>query len=371
MKNIIGICDLHDDPSLGLLTSSRPLGAVTFLGRYGLIDFTLSNFANSGIDKIYVLVKSGILPMKNHIGSGSIWNTNTIRGMITLLINEEGLLNPEFNTDVANVRTNLNLEKMDFDYVVLAPSYMLMSIDYNPFIKKHEESGKDISVIYSSINNDNHEFDNCNVLKINKDGKVLSIKENTTHLKEINVCLESYIISKKALIKLVKDALNISELYSFRQIIAHEVNNKLMDLNGLKFDGYFAPISDLEHFIHYSFKMLDREVNSKLFLPDWPIYTTPHGTPPTLYGKKAEVSNSFIANGSKINGKVTNSIISRDVTIEEGAEVSNCIIFTRSYIGKDVKMKYVLTDKEVKVVENKKNFGSSDRFIYIKYGTKI
>lgn len=371
MRNVIGICNLHDDPSLGLLTASRPLGAVTFLGRYGLIDFTLSNFANSGIDKMYVLVKKGILQMKNHIGSGSIWNTNTIRGMITLLINEEGLLNPKFNTDVANVRTNMNLRKMDFDYVVLAPSFMLASIDYNPFIEQHVNSGKDISVIYAPVKNVEHEYDNCDVLKMNKNGEVFSISKNTGRLKDANISLESFIISKNALIKLVNDELDISEFYSFRQVITHEVNNGLISLNGLRFDGYFAPILDIEHYISYSFKMLDKKESSKLFLQDWPIYTTPHGTPPALYGKKAEVSNCFIANGSMINGKVKNSIISRDVTIEEGAEVSNCIIFTGSYIGKDVKMKYVLTDKEVKVVENKNNCGSSDRFLYLKHGAKI
>ena len=121
MKKVIGLCNLHDDPHLGLLTDNRPCGAVTFLGRYGIIDFTLSNFSNSGIEKVYVLVKNGILQMRNHIGNGSIWTNNTKTGFINLLINEKGLFSPKFNTDIANIRLNLPVDEIDFEYAVIAP----------------------------------------------------------------------------------------------------------------------------------------------------------------------------------------------------------------------------------------------------------
>ena len=107
MKKVVGICNLHDDPNLGLLTENRPLGAVTFLGRYGLIDFTLSNFSNSHIDNVYVLVKRGITQMRNHIGNGAIWVNNTKKGFIRLLLNEKGLFAPKFNTDIANMALNI------------------------------------------------------------------------------------------------------------------------------------------------------------------------------------------------------------------------------------------------------------------------
>ena len=368
MGRVIGICNLHDDPSLGLLTTSRPLGAVTFLGRYGLIDFTLSNFSNSGIDKMYVLVKNGMLPIKNHIGSGSIWNNNTITGSLSLLINEEGLSNPKFNTDIANLKANLR--DSNFDYAVIAPSFILASINYVEYINKHIDCKNDISVLYSKVTDAKQEYTNCDNLQI-INSEVVGVKKNTGNLNQLTVSIESFIISKNALLNLINDASQISETYNLRDIISYKINNNGLRINALEFKGFFAPILDLEHYITYSFKMLDYKISSKLFVKGWPIYTTTHNTPPAIYGSKAQVNNSFIANGAIINGKVKNSIISRDVYIDEKAEVTNCIIFTGSIVGKDVKMKYVLTDKEVNVSENKSNIGKPEQYLYYKHGAKI
>ena len=109
----------------------------------------------------------------------------------------------------------------------------------------------------------------------------------------------------------------------------------------------------------------------KLFNEDWPFYTTTHNTPPALYGKDADVTNSFIANGAVIKGKVTNSIISREVSIEKGAEVKNSIVFTRAVVGKDVKLNHVLCDKSVTILNSKKLNGEEDDILVIAQGAKL
>lgn len=371
MKKIIGICNLHDDPSLGLLTKHRPLGAVTFLGRYALIDFTLSNFTNSHIDRVYVLVKHGVLAMRNHIGSGSIWLNNTKTGSLKLLLNEEGLFKPKFNTDVANLKANLDLDSLDFEYAVIAPSFMLSSLDYRPYIEKHEESGADATIIYSHIENVGDEYVNCDRLKLSPDGRVSKIDTNLGKSKEADISLESFIVNKKFLKKIINDSPKISQMFSLRQLISYYVNEGDAFVRGEKYDGYFVPILDLDHYVSHSLDLLNYHIRCKLFIEDWPIYTTTHNTPPALYGKNADVKNSFIANGAIIKGKVANSIISRDVVIEKGANVSNCIIFTDTVVGKDVKMKYVLCDKGVQVNNCKELAGKEDNFLYIEHGVKI
>ena len=371
MSKIIGICNLHDDPHLGLLTHHRPCGSVTFLGRYGLIDFTLSNFSNSGIDKVYVLVKSGILQMRNHIGSGSIWTNNTRTGFIKLLINEEGLFSPKFNTDIANIRLNLPVDKTDFDYAVIAPSFMLSSMDYRPIIKEHEESGADITIVYSHVESPSEDFINCDKLKINKDGKVTKIDTNLGKTAEANISLESFIISKKVLKKIIADTPKISELYNLRQMISYYVNEDMLNIKAYEFKGFVVPMLDFNGYVKNSFNLLNYHVRNQLFLEGWPIYTTTHNTPPTLYSKTADVRNSFIANGSVIKGKVENSIISRDVLIEKGAVVKNCIIFTRSEIGKDVTIEYLVSDKYAKISSVKELKGTEDNPLYLHQGAKI
>ena len=133
----------------------------------------------------------------------------------------------------------------------------------------------------------------------------------------------------------------------------------------------FLNTGDFDHYVYESFKLLSYHNRNKLFLPDWPIYTTTHNTPPALYGKNADVQNSFIANGAIIKGKVLNSIISRDVIVEKGAELTNCIIFTNSIVGKDVKMEFVVTDKNANISTVKELKGEPNKILYIKQGAKI
>ncbi len=371
MKKVIGICNLHDDPHLGLLTENRPCGSVSFLGRYGLVDFTLSNFSNSHIDNVFVLVKNGILQMRNHIGSGAIWTNNTRRGFIKLLFNERGIFSPKFDTDIANIKLNMNIEYLNFDYAVIAPSFMLASIDYRPIIDAHEESGADITIVYSHMNTTDEDFINCDKLKIDKKGKILSIDTNLGKSSEADISLESFIINKNVLMKILEDTPKISELYNLRQMINYYSKNEQLDMHAYEFKGYVAPILSFEHYVKTSFELLDYENRKQLFLDDWPIYTTTHNTPPSLYKETSQVKNSFIANGSVIKGKVINSIISREVVIEKGAVVKNCIIFTRSEIGENVKMEYVLADKSVKISTVKELKGEEDNVLYIRQGVKI
>lgn len=366
MKKVIAICNLHDDPSLGVLTKERPLGAVTFLGRYGVMDFALSNFSNSEIDKIFVLVKNGILAIRSHIKGGVIYLNNTRLGFVSLLFNEKALGKPKINTDLANVKANLNVEKFDFDYVVIAPSYVLTSMNYRPMVEEHAASNADISIVYSHINNSKN-YKALNSLKINGD-LITSIESNNLKEKEVNLCLESYIVSRKVFEKILKASEKESSSITAKEIVAKLINKKVLKAHAIKFDGYFVPVTSLENYINYSFELLNYHTRCQLFLQDWPIYSTNHNAPPAKYEKDADVQNCFVSNGCIIKGKVTNCVLSRDVVVEEGASLSNCIMFTGDKVGKNAQLKYVLADKKCSIADNKKLIGKENNFCQVGYG---
>lgn len=370
MRRVIGICDLHNEPSLGGLTAKRPLGAVTFLGRYGLIDFTLSNFSNSHIDRVYVLIRKGIVAIKRHVGSGSIWTNNTKLGFVELLLNEKGLYNPEFNTDVNNIKYNVPLDELDFEYAVIAPSYFLSSMDFRPIIEAHIASGADITSVYKHVDNADKEYIRADKYKISGD-KVVKSAPNIGRSATADISLDTYVVSKKALKKIVNDASKYSEMFSIRDMINLFIEDEILDVRGYQFEGYVVPILNLQNYVDHSFDLLNYHIRNQLFLEDWPIYTTTHNTPPALYGKDADVQNSFVANGSIIKGKVRNCIISRDVVIEKDADLKNCIIFTQTHISRDTKLEYVLADKSVNFKEVKKLSGEPENIVYIKQGAKI
>lgn len=370
MRKVIGICNLHNEPSLGGLTENRPLGAVTFLGRYGLIDFTLSNFSNSHIDRVYVLIRNGIVAIKRHVGNGSIWTNNTKLGYIELLLNEKGVSNQVFNTDINNIKANIPLDELDFEYAVVAPSYMLASMDFRPIVDAHIKSGAEITCVYKHIDNADQEFIRMDKYKLS-DHKIVKSSPNIGRTKEADISLRTYVISKKALERMLKDSTKISFLFSMKDLINLYIEEQSHLVCGYEFEGFVVPILNLENYVNHSLDLLNYHIRSQLFLPDWPIYTTTHNTPPAFYGKDADVQNSFIANGSIIKGKVQNSIISRDVVVEKGAELKNCIIFTKTQISKDSKLEFVLSDKNAVIKETKKITGTAENVVYIPQGAKI
>ncbi len=360
MKDVLGICDLHNSPELGRLTDKRPLGAVSFLGRYGLMDFTLSNFSNSGIDQVVILVKNYLHAISTHVQNGFAWNNNTKTGFQRLVYNEKAKRDQIFNTDIANLIINRgNLETIESEYIVVAPVHFLSAMDYRPIIEQHIKEKTRITAVYVRTDKAKTEFENCNVLKFNaKTNVVKTASTSTSYSESCDVSLDTFVFSKEAFIELILLSKSVSKLYSIADMVYYCINNKLIKVNGYRFEGAVFPMLSIEDYVRHSLDLLKIENREKLFIPDWPVYTTTHNTPPSFYGKDAVVKNSFIANGSIIKGHVENSIISRDVVVEEGAYIKNCIIFSRTLIGEDVKLEYVVCDKNVKINQVKKLSGS-------------
>lgn len=370
MAKVFGFCNLHDAPHLGKLTEKRPIGTVSFLGRYGLMDFALSNFSNSGIDRVGILVDRSLHSVISHVRDGSIWINNTKTGSQRLFYNEN-LPSNKFNTDINNLLANrLHFEDQDADYVVVAPSFFLMSIDFRPYIDAHIESGNKISLIYKKVKSSDEDFINCDVVKI-KDGLVKDFSVNTGNQKEADISLEIFIFNYQTFVDLVNRTREISTLFNIRDLVNYCATNGLYEVNAFPFDGYVFSILTFDDFTKVSMELLAYDKRRQLFKNDWPIYTTTHNTPPALYGENAQVRNSFVANGSVIKGTVINSVISRDVVVEEGAVVENCILFSGTRVGKQSRLKYVVSDKNVIIKEVKDVMGEKDHYMYISFGANI
>jgi glucose-1-phosphate adenylyltransferase len=243
-------------------------------------------------------------------------------------------------------------------------------MDFRPMLSKHKKSGNEVSVIYTHVSNAKEEYINCDSLNV-EEGQVTGIGINAGKNKIADISLETFILNRKAFNDIIALSRSISSIYSFRQMVEYVCKEGIYKLGAIEFSGYIAPILTFENYVKYSFELLDYSKRSQLFNPNWPIYTTSHNTPPALYGEDAVVSNSFVANGSRIHGTVKNSVISRDVIVEEGAVVENCILFTRTKIGKDAKVKNVVTDKHAKIINSKDVQGDPDNMMFVDFGEII
>lgn len=372
MNKVLGICNLHDSPSLGELTKNRPLGSLSFLSRYALMDFTLSNFSNSGIDRVFILTENNVSAVISHVSQGNAWINNTRTGLFRVMLNEKMIDNHKFNTDIANIKCHYSvLEDVNPDLIVVAPTFFLMSLDFREVIEKHEESGAEVTVVTIKTKKGKSEYLNCDSLTVENNGVVSRVAPNVGEEDNQYISMETYIFNRPFFEKMLAQSSKISALYGFRKTLNYLINHHRVIAHAYKFDGYVVPILSYNDFINHSFKLLSYEVRQKIFLDNWPIYTTTHNTPPAFYGDKAKVDNSFVGNGAIIRGTVENSIISRDVVVEEGAVIKNCILLTQSYVGKNAHLEYVLVEKSTKVVETKDLKGSKNDVFYIKQGEII
>lgn len=363
-KKVIAFCDLHGTPLIPGLNSTRSLGTVSFLGRFAIMDFTLSNFSNSGIDRVGILVHRFPRSVLSHLENGLPWITNTKTGFQYIMYNEEGTAKPTFDTDIANIIANGDLlEGEQYDYVVVAPIYYLTSMDYRPIFDKHIESGAEITAVYIETQNGKTSFGKSRLVDLDKEGNITRFKQNSKRKDKVNVSLDTFVINRNVFDTMLQKHVQVSKSASLRDLISWLVTNDKLRVNGHKFEENVFPIFSLEDYTRASFACLRYENRQKLFKPDWPISTTSHDTPPAKYGKNAYTSDCIISNGAIINGKVKRSIISRNVVIEEGAVVEDSILFTGTKVRKGTKLSNVITHKHIEIIEDA--VGSKDKMIFV------
>ncbi|MCR5333148.1 MAG: glucose-1-phosphate adenylyltransferase subunit GlgD [Bacilli bacterium] len=369
-NKVIGFLNLFDSPNLGALTEKRTLASTSFLGRFAFMDFALSNFTNSGIDSINVLVKDNFRSVSKHVGNMKTWVNNTKIAMQNILVNEKGIRSPKDNTDLECLLQNdWVLYEAKADVVVIQPAHIISPIDFRPILEEHFESDADVTVVYKHIENADESFRLNNVLKV-KDGKVMSVKKNSGASKEADVSLETYIIGVNTL-QMILHSSELLKLKSLKKAVAKLVQEKSARVHAYEHKGFARCFDSLQHFVDYSFELLDYEVAKDLFLNDWPIYTVTHNTPPTLYGPSAKVKNSFVANGAVVEGKVKNSIISRYVTIGKGAVIEDSVILTGTYIDAGAVVKNAVVDKYSHVVKKATIEGKKTSPVYVEQGTLV
>jgi len=169
----------------------RPIGAFSFLGRYRVIDFPISNMSNSGIDRIQVYIRRKPRSLVEHLGTGRHYNINSKRGRLHILFSESKGDNDLYNTDIAAFSANVEcIERSHQPYVVIAPSYMVYSADFKTLLANHIESEADITLLYHSVDNARESFLNCNALNLNRQKGVLSLEPNRGNAKNRNIFME-------------------------------------------------------------------------------------------------------------------------------------------------------------------------------------
>ncbi len=364
--NALGIIN-YDDSSVYVagLSDYRPIPSLSFMGRYRLIDFVLSNMTNSGISRIQVYVKSKPRSVFEHLGTGRQYNINSKRGKLHLLSGEEPILSQIYNHDITAFMQNMQfIEEAKFPYVVIAPSYMVYSCDFNDALNTHIESGADVTILYKTIDNAKEAFIGVNTLTMDRTKRVTKVEKNRGKFKNRHVSLEAYVMSKKMFIELVYLAQKTSSLYTLKDVLSDSIDT--LRMIGYPLHGYVACINTIEAYFKASLELICYEKSKELFNAEWPIHTRTNDSCPTTYSALADVKASTIANGCFIEGEIIHSVLGRGVIVKPGAIIENSIIQSGATIGENVHLKNVIVDKNARIQHIKELIGETAQPIYVK-----
>lgn len=370
MNDVMSVIFASDNESkLNELTIHRTTASLPFSGRYRLIDFTLSNLVNSGITDIGIVTRSNYLSLMDHIRQGRDWDLNRKNSGISVF--PPFVLNASREMYKGKIEALYSIQgfikHIPAQYILLSNSNVAMNVDFEKVFARHIETGADITMLtYRSVTTTSRRV----VVETDADGKVndayLSEKVNT---EEKTLGLNVYLMRKDKLMELV-EYYYARGFYDFEKDILTALSTKL-NIYTYPVEGYVAIIDDIKSYYYESLKLLNSDTRNKLFYGDNVIYTKVKDSIPTVYRKNSQVKNSLIADGCVINGIIENSILFRGVRVEEGAVIRNSIIMENGYIGKNAKVSYVISDKDVTLSDGKEISGYESYPVVIAKGKTV
>lgn len=350
------------------LTKMRPLASLPVGGTYRIIDFSLSNLVNAGIRNVGIFGGNEDLnSLTDHIGRGTEWDLDRKKDGIFIF---KQMADSTYSTNIKRVKKNMEyFFRSKQQNVVVMSSHMVCNIDIADVVKKHEESGKDVTLVYKTVDNANSRFDNCDSVKLGENGEITGIGQNLFFKKDENISLEIFVLKKELLIKLICDGIQNGAYYTVRDLISRNVGR--ISINGYEFKGYLACINSTKEYFDFNMDLLNKEVRDDMFKKDGRnIFTKTKDTPPSMFKKSAQVVNSIIANGCMLGGEVKNSILARGAVVEEGAIVEDSIILQDSVVKSGAVLKNIIVDKNNVIKCNEKLIASKNYPLVIEKSVK-
>ena len=365
--NVMGII-FANDATMGDLTSKRTMASLPFGGRYRQVDFHLSNMAYAGIRHIGIISRHSYQSLMNHIGSGEEWGLELEEGGLEFLTPFATSTTAAYRGKLENLYFAMDFLEYgpDDELVVMADSAVLSSMDLNKVIAAHIASGKELTVVTKAgVCNGTKQIDLA--LKLDGD-KVVDMAVDYAAGEDYVASMDTFVMSKKWLIHQVKEHVAHNMYHMDRDLVMGLWQKNADAVNVYEYDGVAMFNESVAEYFYNSLSLISKDVRKDLFVAHHPVYTKVRDRVPTFYGEDCEIEDSIIADGCMLDGKVEESVLFRQVTICEGAEVDKCIIMNDSVVGEGAKLKYVILDKDVTVRPGAKLYGTYKNPIIVKRG---
>ena len=341
---------------LEALTAKVAKPAVYFGGKYRIIDFPLSNCANSGIDIVGVLTQYESVLLGTYVGAGSKWGLDGNSSLAAILpARERGEVGATWYAGTADaIYQNISfLDQYDPEYVLILSGDHIYKMDYADMLNAHKAKGADLTV--AVLNVSMKEASRFGIMNTNKDGTIYEFEEKPEKPKSTLASMGIYIFTYKELRKyLIEDAKDESSKHDFGMNIIPMMLNEGKKLYAYEFAGYWKDVGTVESLWQANMDLLDdKELNLYNIKKDWKIYTEDTLSKPQIIGEEASVKNSLVTQGCIVNGDVTGSVLFNNVYIGEGAKVVDSVLMPGVLVEEGAEIYKAIVDEGV-VIKAKK-----------------
>lgn len=346
MKTIGIISANYTSKRFGEITKKRTLASIPYGGRYRLIDFTLSNMTNAGIQTVGVIAPYNSSSLIDHIGIGIPWNLGRkVGGMFIMPGSLYGINISNSKFILRDFISNRQfLEKDDADYVIISSSSDIYNADLRPFIEYHDNHTSPVTALYKTIDN----AENYTGFFFETNSRDIVSRMNVREAGQAKYFMDCFIIDRTFLIDFL-DWFAPLEYMDIMDIISDNLDS--IDVGAYEFRGYLRKVSNIQDYFDANMDLLNENARKALFHSELRIKTKVQDEAPVRLTKSSNVKNSIISTGCTVEGTVENSIIFRTVHIAKGAVVKNSIIMQHGEIGSNARIENVICDKYVQVAD--------------------
>ena len=333
---------------LGVLTQKVAKPAVSFGGKYRIIDFPLSNCINSGVDTVGVLTQYQPLRLNAHIGMGIPWDLDRNVGGVTILPPYERSKGSDWYTGTANaIYQNLEyMESYNPEYVLILSGDHIYKMDYEVMLGYHKANNADVTIAAMPVPME--EASRFGILITDDNNKITEFEEKPAHPRSNLASMGIYIFSWKVL----KEALvQLSDVpgCDFGKHIIPYCHNSGKRIFAYEYNGYWKDVGTLGSYWEANMELIDIIPEFNLYEEYWKIYTKSDRIPPQYISAEAKVGRCIIGEGTEIYGEVENSVIGSGVTIEAGAVVKDSIIMQDTVVGAGAYVEKAIVAENVKI----------------------
>lgn len=318
---------------LQVLTKDMAKPAVPFGGKYRIIDFPLSNCANSGISTVGVLTQFMPLELNSYMGNGNPWDLDRVDGGLAILPPYTAGKTGEWYKGTANaIYQNIKyIEQYDPEYVLILSGDHIYKMNYNKMLEFHKEKKADLTVAH--INVPLEEASRFGILNTDDNLRIVEFLEKPEHPVSTKASMGIYIFNWKVLKEyLIRDEENPESEKDFGKNIIPMLLEEDRRIYAFPFAGYWKDVGTIESLWEANMDLIKRKEDFNISDKTWKIYYRHEGRLPQYIGESAEVTESMISDGTIVLGKVHESIVSSGVSIAQNSKVLGSIIMQNAVI---------------------------------------